>query len=1033
MISASRMQVRGQRGTFLKLIALLALILWASTTRAQNTYYIAVNGTDSGSCTTTARCATVAYARSKMVAGDTLVIGDGTYNQCINTPVSGSGSGATAYTTYKAEHDWAATFSTSSSSCAGAVLENYNGSYIIVQGLKLDGQNAVLPIQLGGNHIKLIRIAASGAPCSGNVTAAGTTGTDYVLFEDVHVWGCGRYLINIYHSNHTVLRRVVSRYDFDACDNWGAQSSTFTVYDSDNTVLENVIAIDSGIKNGSLYTCDQLFGGIWWENHGDVTYNGLVERTGTVLGSIFLNLYSFNNSTNSITQNPVGVESRFKLSGNTSVHTERNNVYWDNEDGSSYGISVDAGNPGNPTLDLQHNLYGNSTGTYAGGNGATLGVGLVNGSSGYTSNTFANSLVINNNSYGNNGEPGDYNDYWNNGSGGNAHYLNVSPGAHDKAVNPGLLHLPHIETNSLLRGAASDGGDIGPNIIYEYGVSGTLWGDPGYDQLTTNPLWPFPHESVIKQDMSSYNCAPTCTSGNYPPAVRGFTSTGNGLYGGSITLTSYIWEYLGNPCPSNICNYGPPQPDFSVAATSNSLQVTAGGSATDTITIAALNGFAGTVSLAVPGLPSGASGNFSPASVSTSGSSVLTISTTTSMAPGTYTLTITGTSGSTTHTATAILNVTSATQPDFTLSASSSSLRVTGGGSATDTASIAALNGFTGTVSLAVSGLPSGASGSFSPASVSTSGSSVLSITTTASTAAGAYTLTITGASGSTSHTTTVTLNVAATGQPDFTLSASSSSLQVTAGGSTTDTVTIAALSGFMATVSLAVSGLPSGASGSFSPANVTTSGSSVLSITIPASTAAVAYTLTITGTSGSTSHTTTVTLNVAAARATVSVAVNPGSATLSKGQSAQLTVTATGSSTISSPSFSCTGLPSYATCQFGTASVAGNGQIATSTLTLSVANQIASSSQPQNTQHALMASLAMFSLVLFGLGLAVERRRKTSLLLAGIVMLFVTTLGGCSALVTTPNSTFSFSVAGTVHENGTTATNSASVSVTMN
>jgi len=29
---------------------------------------------------------------------------------------------------------------------------------------------------------------------------------------------------------------------------------------------------------------------------------------------------------------------------------------------------------------------------------------------------------------------------------------------------------------------------------------------------------------------------------------------GNGLYGGPITLTSYIWEYLGSACPATICS-----------------------------------------------------------------------------------------------------------------------------------------------------------------------------------------------------------------------------------------------------------------------------------------------------------------------------------------------------------------------------------------------------------------------------------------------------------------------------------------------
>ena len=547
----------------LKLVVLLALIFWASTAFARTTYYIAVKGRDSPNCTSKAhRCATFAYVRGLMHGGDTLIIGDGIYNQCINTPVSGSPG---AYTTYKAEHDWAVTVSTRDSSCAGAVFENYNGSYIVIQGIKFQGQGALIPVSVSGDHLKLIRIAAWDAPCANNISVIGI-GSDYTLLEDVHVWGCGRYMVNIYHSNHTVLRRVVSRYDFLACDSWGAQSSTFTAYDSDNTVFENVIAIDSGIKNDSFYTCDQLFGGIWWENHGDVLYNGRVERTGTVLGSIFLNLYSFNNSRNSGTPNAVGVESRFKLSGNTSVHTERNNVYWDNEDGSSYGVNVDYGSAGNPTLDLQHNTYGNSTGTYGSEIGQTLGVGIVNRSSAYASNTFANSLVMNNNSYGNVGEPGDYNDYWNNGRRGHAHYLNVSAGAHDTTLNPGLLYLPRIEAFSSVHGTASDGGDRGANIIYKTGVDGTLWGESGWNTLTAHPLWPYPYEGVIKQDMASYTCAPTCTAGNYPAAVRGFvlpdsnTTSPGRLYGGSRTLTSYIWEYLGNPCPSNICNYGPPQP-----------------------------------------------------------------------------------------------------------------------------------------------------------------------------------------------------------------------------------------------------------------------------------------------------------------------------------------------------------------------------------------------------------------------------------------------------------------------------------------
>src|SRR5439155_14508995 len=86
------------------------------------------------------------------------------------------------------------------------------------------------------------------------------------------------------------------------------------------------------------------------------------------------------------------------------------------------------------------------------------------------------------------------------------------------------------------------------------------------------------------------------------------------------------------------------------------------------------------------------------------------------------------------------------TPPDFTLSASPSSLSVAPGGSTSYTVTINPTSGFTGPVSLSVSGLPSGASGSFTPNPATTS--STLALTTSASTPDGTYTLTIAGVSG---------------------------------------------------------------------------------------------------------------------------------------------------------------------------------------------------------------------------------------------------------------------------------------------
>src|SRR5271163_4175931 len=100
--------------------------------------------------------------------------------------------------------------------------------------------------------------------------------------------------------------------------------------------------------------------------------------------------------------------------------------------------------------------------------------------------------------------------------------------------------------------------------------------------------------------------------------------------------------------------------------------------------------------------------------------------------------------------------------PNFTLSGASVTSSVTQGGTATYTVSGAAVNGFAGTVNLAVTGLPAGTSSSFAPSSISLPGGSTLSVTTTGSTPVGSVTLTITGTSGALTHTTTVPLNVSA-------------------------------------------------------------------------------------------------------------------------------------------------------------------------------------------------------------------------------------------------------------------------------
>jgi hypothetical protein len=212
---------------------------------------------------------------------------------------------------------------------------------------------------------------------------------------------------------------------------------------------------------------------------------------------------------------------------------------------------------------------------------------------------------------------------------------------------------------------------------------------------------------------------------------------------------------------ANNCVTFPPAsgPDFSITASPASQTVTAGAGTSYTATVAALGGFTGAVSFSVSGLPTGASGSFNPTSVTGSGSSTLTVSTSTTTPAGTYTLTITGTSGTLVHSTTVslVVNPVGGT-PDFTISVSPTSRTVTRGTSGTYTVTIGAVNGFTGTVSLSVTGLGSRVTGAFSPTSVTGSGTSTLTVTVNRRAATGTRTLTITGVSGSLSHSTTAAL-----------------------------------------------------------------------------------------------------------------------------------------------------------------------------------------------------------------------------------------------------------------------------------
>ncbi len=107
--------------------------------------------------------------------------------------------------------------------------------------------------------------------------------------------------------------------------------------------------------------------------------------------------------------------------------------------------------------------------------------------------------------------------------------------------------------------------------------------------------------------------------------------------------------------------------DFTVATSTTAVSANQNAHTSVTVTVTALKSLSSSVNLSLSGLPSGASASFNPASLSSSGSSTLTINAGTA-APGTYNLVVQGTEGGIVRSTNLSLTVTTSdtTPPQWT-------------------------------------------------------------------------------------------------------------------------------------------------------------------------------------------------------------------------------------------------------------------------------------------------------------------------------------------------------------------------------
>lgn len=516
-------------------------LCWFSATAGAATYYIATapSGNDSYAGSSASPWATTGKAFSVMAGGDTLIVRNGTYNDRIYNPPSGTPG---AYTIIKAENDGQAIFT---SNTAQTMLDLRGRSYVRIEGFKFE-QNAVdgtancVNIDAGSHHNKIMRCGFVKTPTTtNNNTACVSNSGSYNLFEECWAWGGGRYKFLCYgadalENQGNVYRRCVARHDREWTQGIGP-SAGFCNYQASNTTYQNCIVLDSDFPSwreyGSSWDAEPYYdrwNGAWFFEKGQK--GGFIRMNGCI-GLHFSEAFVFD-SPSMDNSNPYYTAGDLSFTNCVAIDGYR-------------GIPITQDRP--RTVRVDHCLFTQMSGRYFAGNDIH-GWGFVGGPVAAPQASATNSIFYNL-TYSNGGAilralgANDYNCFYNN----TVNRSNSTAGAHDiTAINPAAVSLKYpvrIEPGSPLKGAGSGGTDIGPDIMKKIGVSGTLYGETGYDTVTNESLWPFPNEARIRNDMRSYPS--NWPAGNLPSPTRGFCADG-------MTLTRYIWESLGNTVPSQM-------------------------------------------------------------------------------------------------------------------------------------------------------------------------------------------------------------------------------------------------------------------------------------------------------------------------------------------------------------------------------------------------------------------------------------------------------------------------------------------------
>ena len=270
---------------------------------------------------------------------------------------------------------------------------------------------------------------------------------------------------------------------------------------------------------------------------------------------------------------------------------------------------------------------------------------------------------------------------------------------------------------------------------------------------------------------------------------------------------------------------------FSLAVTPT-VNVPVGRDTRVTVGTSITNGSSQPVSLSTSGLPNGVTATFGQNSIAAGTSTYLNLSAAPDLALGSYAFTVTATGSISTRTANATLVV--GPSNDFSFGTINTSVTVHSGASVTVTIPTKITAGVTQPVTLSVSGLRDGVTGTFTVNPLA-SGRSTSLVLHTAGAPVENLVVTVSGSAGLASHSVDFTLVI----QPatDFSVSLAASRVQVAAGAKANLSVRTTTLWGSAQLVNLSVSGAPIGCSAAFASSQVRSGSGTTLTLTLAGTT----------------------------------------------------------------------------------------------------------------------------------------------------------------------------------------------------